>query len=61
MAYLAKNNIMHKDLAARNCMLDSRGTLKVGDFGLISHDNSIDYYDLSFSKLTYLFKNNVMF
>ena len=37
MAYIAKQRVVHGDLAARNCMINSHNMVKIGDFGL-SHD-----------------------
>lgn len=34
MEYLASANFVHGDLAARNCLLDEKYQLKIGDFGL---------------------------
>ena len=34
MAYLEDKNIIHMDLAARNCLLDEYNNVKVSDFGL---------------------------
>ncbi|CAD6189473.1 unnamed protein product [Caenorhabditis auriculariae] len=32
--YLHEVGVLHRDVAARNCLLDAKGTLKVADFGL---------------------------
>lgn len=34
MAYLEKQGYIHRDIAARNCMLTRNLTIKVGDFGM---------------------------
>ncbi|KAL6741786.1 hypothetical protein Aduo_015007 [Ancylostoma duodenale] len=34
MEYLHKVNILHRDIAARNCLYDKRFTVKISDFGL---------------------------
>jgi serine/threonine protein kinase len=34
MVHLASNNIIHKDLAARNCLLNEDLVVKISDFGL---------------------------
>ncbi|XP_064397468.1 tyrosine-protein kinase receptor UFO-like [Halichondria panicea] len=44
MAYLAQHKFVHRDLASRNCMLDSNGDLKVGDFGLAEDVYSTGYF-----------------
>ena len=48
MSHLAKNNIVHRDLATRNVLLASGMVCKVADFGLSrevqTDDNTGDYY-----------------
>uniref|UniRef100_A0A914QB67 Tyrosine-protein kinase n=1 Tax=Panagrolaimus davidi TaxID=227884 RepID=A0A914QB67_9BILA len=34
MQYLESQWVVHKDLAARNCLIDAKGSIKIGDFGL---------------------------
>ncbi|RCN39646.1 hypothetical protein ANCCAN_14428 [Ancylostoma caninum] len=34
LAYLHSRNFIHRDIAARNCLLASNNVLKIGDFGL---------------------------
>lgn len=34
MEYLEKHNVIHRDLASRNCLIDRKGRVKVADFGL---------------------------
>ncbi len=34
MAYLHKQKCIHKDLAARNCLISDKGFVKISDFGL---------------------------
>ncbi|EPB75277.1 protein tyrosine kinase [Ancylostoma ceylanicum] len=34
MEYLHKVNVLHRDIAARNCLYDRRFTVKISDFGL---------------------------
>uniref|UniRef100_A0AC35F477 Tyrosine-protein kinase n=1 Tax=Panagrolaimus sp. PS1159 TaxID=55785 RepID=A0AC35F477_9BILA len=34
MQYLESQWVVHKDLAARNCFLDAKGSIKIGDFGI---------------------------
>ena len=34
MVYLSDRKFVHRDLASRNCLLDSNGSCKIADFGL---------------------------
>jgi serine/threonine protein kinase len=44
MEYLSSNKFVHRDLAERNCMLDEKGVVRVGDFGLARDVYSHLYY-----------------
>lgn len=44
MEYLSQSNIIHRDLACRNCMLDSQFHVVVSDFGLSRQVYSSNYY-----------------
>jgi serine/threonine protein kinase len=41
MRYLESNNILHRDLACRNCLVGSNEVVKVCDFGMASKINII--------------------
>ena len=44
MAFLAEHRFVHRDLASRNVLLDSKGTPKIADFGLSKSLYSETYY-----------------
>ena len=44
LAYLAGQRYVHRDIAARNCLVDHNLVVKIGDFGLSREVNSMDYY-----------------
>ncbi|XP_039262447.2 tyrosine-protein kinase receptor TYRO3-like [Styela clava] len=44
MEYLTMKNIIHRDLACRNCMLDEKMRVVVSDFGLSRQIYSSNYY-----------------
>uniref|UniRef100_UPI00358F9335 discoidin domain-containing receptor 2-like n=1 Tax=Myxine glutinosa TaxID=7769 RepID=UPI00358F9335 len=44
MAYLASVNLVHRDLATRNCLVGTDLSIKVADFGLSRQLYSADYY-----------------
>lgn len=46
MSHIHKSNIMHKDLAARNILLDANNNAKISDFGLSKQVNDKEYYKL---------------
>lgn len=41
--FLHSHKIMHRDIAARNVLIDNRGTLKICDFGLCQQANENNY------------------
>uniref|UniRef100_A0AC34QM36 Tyrosine-protein kinase n=2 Tax=Panagrolaimus sp. JU765 TaxID=591449 RepID=A0AC34QM36_9BILA len=41
MCYLASRNVIHRDIAARNCLLGKNDELKISDFGLSVADRSL--------------------
>lgn len=44
LSYLAARRLVHRDVAARNCLLAARGTLKLADFGMARCVEEKDYY-----------------
>eukprot|EP00117_Sycon_ciliatum_P033552 scpid22897/ scgid25798/ Tyrosine-protein kinase transforming protein ros len=44
MAYLAELRFVHRDIAARNCMVTINYTVKIGDFGMARDMYTNDYY-----------------
>ena len=48
--YLAKLKFVHRDIATRNCLVDSKMTVKIADFGMSREVSSMDYYRIGSSK-----------
>ena len=48
--YLAKLKFVHRDIATRNCLMDSKFTVKIADFGMSREVSSMDYYRIGSSK-----------
>ena len=46
LEYLASCSFVHRDLATRNCLIDSKLNVKIADFGLSKDVHSKDYYRL---------------
>ncbi|XP_067930937.1 hepatocyte growth factor receptor-like [Watersipora subatra] len=46
MSYLAKERFVHRDLATRNCMVDSSFIVKISDFGMSRDIYERDYYSM---------------
>lgn len=47
MVYLSRKNIVHRDLALRNCLLEKKGNefiVKISDFGLSRMIDKSKYY-----------------
>uniref|UniRef100_A0A1I7S3K4 Tyrosine-protein kinase n=1 Tax=Bursaphelenchus xylophilus TaxID=6326 RepID=A0A1I7S3K4_BURXY len=40
MCYLSGRNVIHRDIAARNCLMGAKGEVKISDFGLSVADRS---------------------
>ena len=47
MAYLSSLHHVHRDLACRNCLVDSSMSIKIGDFGMAKNLYSKDYYRIN--------------
>ena len=50
MNYLANLKFVHRDIATRNCLVDSNFTVKIADFGMSREVSSMDYYRIGSSK-----------
>ncbi|XP_067664724.1 BDNF/NT-3 growth factors receptor-like [Haliotis asinina] len=44
MDYLASQHFVHRDMATRNCLVDDKLIVKIGDFGMSRDVYSTDYY-----------------
>ena len=51
LGYLAQHHYIHRDLATRNCLVDSNLSVKIADFGLSQDIYSTDYCKLGDSAL----------
>ena len=47
MEYLSNQNLVHRDLATRNCLVATGPMVKISDFGLSRDVSSTDYYRYS--------------
>ena len=44
MKYLASRHFIHRDLATRNCLVDTGLVVKISDFGMTRDVYTCDYY-----------------
>ena len=51
LEYLTQNHYVHRDLATRNCLVNSELRVKISDFGLSQDIYSTDYFRLGDSEL----------
>ncbi|CAG7697420.1 unnamed protein product, partial [Allacma fusca] len=42
--WMHKNNFIHPDLAARNCLVGNNGQIVIGDYGLTPQKYKAEYY-----------------
>ena len=47
LAYLAQERYVHRDIACRNCLVNSSRTVKLSDFGMSRPIFESDYYRFS--------------
>ena len=47
MVYISSLNLVHRDLATRNCLVATGMVVKIADFGMSRSVNSSDYYRLA--------------
>ena len=47
LSYLNEMDLVHRDLASRNCLLNAEKTVKIGDFGMARQMFDNDYYRFS--------------
>ena len=52
--YLSRLNFVHRDIAARNCLLNTQLIAKIADFGLSRNLNAQNYYKVGGGKKSYL-------
>ena len=50
MLYLTSQRVIHRDVAARNCLVNKSMEVKISDFGLTRALSTSDYYEVSFPK-----------
>lgn len=50
MVYISDLNLVHRDLATRNCLVATGLVVKIADFGMSRSVNSSDYYRLGIDK-----------
>ena len=43
LAYFAERKFIHMDIAARNCLIDNKFTVKIADFGMSKEVGGMDY------------------
>ena len=44
MVYISSKQLVHRDLATRNCLVSMGLVVKIADFGMSRHLDSSDYY-----------------
>ncbi|GAB6030439.1 hypothetical protein CHUAL_007310 [Chamberlinius hualienensis] len=50
LSYLNEMKFVHRDIACRNCLVNSNRMIKIGDFGMTRSIYNSDYYQIGFRK-----------
>ena len=54
LSYLSYQNFVHRDIAARNCLVNSQLVVKISDFGLSRNISADNYYRLKADKNNFM-------
>ena len=56
MAYLHKNKIIHRDIKSSNILMNHKGEIKIGDYGLARRDSKSDNKKYTFKVVTICYR-----
>jgi cyclin-dependent kinase 12/13 len=56
MAYLHKNKIIHRDIKSSNILMNHRGEIKIGDYGLARRDSKSDNKKYTYKVVTLCYR-----